>query len=566
MDYMTSHGSKRKNHTRGASRLSPAGVTGQRVQSPAIEPSDIDIAGSAQSIKQPEEVRGTVSTTKTKTLTLTDEPQEYLSLAPQAAVPPLYDRPQASDDLPDKVSSIESSGSPAVTALRRLSEAGLKRRSTGSPHALELSNSLGATIEWFRSSAEALSQSRKQSMGGEDTSRSNARRRSSAFRDGNRRRPEKDNAKAAAPGLKLPATITLRKATGLFNTDTNADAKSDSVSDESSRNDSLDSPTSCALIAFESQQLDNPRQISTPHHDAQIRKHSVISMMGLELAVKVPAANGSTPFRSWPQAEAAPVVTVTDAYPSPAMLASPTKTTSSTDLPERRFSVVKIHSRKSVHRVIWCENDGSCSSGSSSDPVSPTGKTSAGSVKSISPSENSPVRTLSASKVVSRQSFESTLHGEHSFPPNVLTESESNAPSSMSNLHPEGQMFQWLWGADLGSPGATAEPSNNAERPPQSASKLGSVKEKPSAVASWLPQLMFPDNEELTATSGEPTMVRRGSFLIDSSLSASSGAGREIGSRRSISVQPLMLSRLGIQGAPSDEDGNTGSRRQSRVA
>ncbi|KAI4134141.1 MAG: hypothetical protein LQ341_006075 [Variospora aurantia] len=568
MDYMTSHGSKRKNHTRGASRFSPAGVTGQRVQSPAIEPSDIDIAGSAQSIKQPEEVRGTVSTTITKTLTLMDEPQEYLSLAPQAAVPPLYDRPQASDGLPDKASSIESSGSPAVTALRRLSEAGLKRQSTGSPHSLELSNSLGATIGWFKSSAEALSQPRKQSMGGEDTSRSNARRRSSAFRDGNRRRPEKDNAKAVAPGLKLPATITLRKATGLFNTDTNADAKSDAVSDESptSRNDSSGSPTSCALIAFDSQQLDNPRQISTSHQDAQIRKQSVISMMGLELAVKVPVANGSTSVRSWQQAGAAPVVTVTDTYPSPAMLASPIKTTSFTDLPERRFSVVKIHSRKSVHRVIWCEDDGSCSSGSSSDPVSPTGKTSAGSVKSISPSENSPVRTLSASKFVSRQSFESTLHGEHSFPPNVLTESESNAPSSMSNLHPEGQMFQWLWGAELGSPGTTAEPSNTAERPPQSASKLGSVKEKPPAVASWLPQLMFPDNEEPTATSGEATMVRRGSFLIDSSLSASSGAGREIGSRRSISVQPLMLSRLGIQGAPNDEDGNTGSRRQNWVA
>ncbi|KAI4290426.1 MAG: hypothetical protein L6R35_000292 [Caloplaca aegaea] len=559
MDYMTSHGSKRKNHTRGASRFSPAGVTGQRVQSPAIEPSDIDIAGSAQSIKQPEEVRGTVSTTITKTLTLMDEPQEYLSLAPQAAVPPLYDRPQASDGLPDKASSIESSGSPAVTALRRLSEAGLRRQSTGSSHALEFSNSLGATIECFKSSAEALSQPRKQSMGGEDTSKSSARRKSSAFRDGNRRRPEKDNVKAAAPGLKLPATITVRKATGLFNTDTNADAKSDAVSDESPTSTN-DSPTSCALIAFDSQQLDNPRQISTSHPDAQIRKHSVISMMGPELA------NGSTSVRSWQQAGAAPVVTVTDAYPSPAMLASPTKTTSFTDLPERRFSVVKIHSRKSVHRVIWCENDGSCSSGSSSDPVSPTGKTSAGSVKSISPSENSPVRTLSASKVVSRQSLESTLHGEHSFPPKVLMESESNVPSSTSNLHPEGQMFHWLWGADLGSPGTTVEPSNNAERPPQSASKLGTAKEKPPAAVSWLPQLMFPDDEEPTATSGEPTMVRRGSFIMDSSLSASSGAGREIGSRRSISVQPLMLSRLGIQGAPGDEDGNTDSRRQSRVA
>ncbi|KAL8655124.1 MAG: hypothetical protein Q9210_001071 [Variospora velana] len=511
MDYMTSRGTKKKNHTRGASTLSPAGGTGQRVQSPAIEPPDIDIAGSVQSIKQPEEVGGTVSTTISKTLTLTDELQEHLSLVPQAAVPSLYDRPQASGGLPDKASSIESLGSPAVTALRRLSEVGLRRQSTGSPYALGLSNSLGGTIAWFKPSAEAIPQPRKQSMDGEDTSRSKARRRSSAFRDGNRRRPEKDNAKAAAPGLKLPATITLRKATGLFNTDTNADAKSDAVSDESptSRNDSPESPTSCALIAFDSQQLDNPGQTSTSHHDAQIHKHSVISIKGLELAVKVPAANGSTSVRSWQQAGAAPVVTVTDVYPSPAILASPIKTTSFTDLPERRFSVVKIHSRKSVHRVIWCEDDGSCSNGASSDPVSPTGETSAGSVKSISPSENSPVRTLSASKVVSRQSFESTSYSEHSFPPKVLMESECNAPSSMSNLHPEGQMFQWLWGADLGSLETTAEPSNNAERPSQSASKLGSAKENPPAVVSWVPHLMVPDDEEPTAASGELTMRRQ---------------------------------------------------------
>lgn len=560
---MTSHG-RRKNHGHGVSKLSPAGVRAQKSQISAIEPPERGTAGSAPSTEKPKEVSGAPSTIS-KDFAWTDEPQQYGLWAPQANVTPLHNQAHLSSGPPNSAASIESPGSPAVTSLKRLSEVGIRGQSDGSPHALGLSHPLESTIEWFKPSSEAISKPHEHSADNQNTSRGTGRRRSSAFRNGDRRRPEKDIDKAAVSGLKLPATITLRKATGLFATNTISDATSDTVSDESptSRHDSLDSPTKCALIAFDSQQFDDPVQITTPYYESQSRKNSVVSVKGLELGVKAPTANGPKTTSSWQQAGAAPVVTVADIYPSPAILASPIKTTSSTDHPERRYSVVKINSRKSVHRVIWCEDDGSCSSGASSVPVSPTAETPAESVESISPSENSPGRTLSASRVISRQNSERTLFVQHSFPPNALVENESNAPSSGTTFHPEGQIFQFLWDADKGSPKANPE----LNKPFQSASQRRSQEEYLPEMVSWVPRLMIPDNEEPTAASGEPTIVRRGSFMMDPSLRANIGAGREIGSRRSISVQPLMLSRLGIQGAKNDEDENpAAARRQSRVA
>lgn len=559
-DYWTSHashGSKKKHQNRaeGASRLSPFRSSDQYVDDSAAEPRERSISETMSSTKMQGEARNT-SSMMSKLFAATDEPQEYGWFAPRIATQSSRSEPQRklSDDIPNAPPE-DINETPAITSLRRLSAIAVRRPPDGSPITDATSNPLSSAIKSLLKTGKADSQTRKQSIGDQSI-----RRRSSAFRDGDRRRPKHDDAEEAVSGLAIPAVITVRKPTGLFQWGAGHESAALSKQTEEAadpREGLLSSPTSCCLIAFDSQQIDSQRQ-------AQVRKHSVVSTKGVELAGTTPGPNDPNSTGPLQQDSAAPAITVANIYPSPAILVSPIKVSSPIGIPERRFSVVQINSRKSVHQVIWCEDDSSGSNGTSSDPISPTEGTIAGSVKIPSSSENSPVdRSAEDSKAGSRRKLKDMLHEEGSFPPDVLVDNENDTPVNPTGSRPQGQMIQWSWGIETGTPVKSTD-GDDAAKPSKKANEAQNV--APPAFASSVPQLMIPDEEEPTTALPEVAIARRGSFLMDPARHASIGAGRELGSRRSISINPLALSRFAKHGADDEYNGGPAARRHSRVA
>lgn len=566
-DYWNSHASHgHKKRRLGASGLSPSGDIGRNLQASTTEPPEESVREITTSIKRQGQGQNT-SSTISKLFTATDKPQPYGSLAPRAGPLQLGSQAQLKNSSQSSTALVEEGGeSPAVTSLRRLSIVGV-RRPSNALNADESSNLFSSSIEALLGTSETTSQSPKQPTGDQANWGSNARRRSSAFRDGDRRRPKKDDGKAAVSGLVIPATITLRKATGLFGVGAGPASTTDTHTKKAavSKDESISSLTTCSLIAFDSQQLDDQKQAKGPRIEARSRKNLIVATKGLEFLVPTPPSTASSTMGGLYQGPATPALAITNIYPSPAMLASPIKASSPTGSPERRFSVVQIHSRKSVHRVLWCEDEISDSSGTLSDPVSPTEGTIAGSVMLPSPSVDSPV----ASEAGSRRDSKTTLYEGQSFAPDLLVDNENDTPTGPAGSRTEGGMFQWSWGAEIRTPetdGISAAGPVHSANEQQGQSPEDSPEDSPPAKASSVPQLMIPNEEESSAPSHGPATVRRGSFLMDPSRHASIGPGREIGSRRSISINPLALSRFANYEASNMFNSSPGARRPSRIA
>ncbi|KAI4123019.1 MAG: hypothetical protein LQ338_005488 [Usnochroma carphineum] len=562
-----SHGSKKKRA--GASRLSPSGENGQNMQAPTVEIPEKAILRTTPNAEKEREIRDTNSVIS-KLLTATDESQRYGWLSSQVATPPSRSQVRSKiGDQPQNAILEGNTESPTITSLKRLSVGGARRPSNGSTNAeYESSNALSSAIKHLLTTSENNSQTRKQSIGDQATAKTNARRRSSAFRDGDRRRPGKEDAKAAVSGLALPATITLRKATGLFHSITGPEVATNVPKEASvaSNGGSLSYLTTCSLIAFDSKQLGNPEHVKTLQEGAQIRKQSIVSTKGLEFSVPTPATSGAKAMSSGQQCLAAPVLTIASIYPSPAILASPAETSSPPGSLERRFSVVQMDSRKSVHRVIWCEDDDSSSTGTCSAPISPTEDTFAGHIKLGTPSENSPDHGSDAdSRGEAKGNSKATSHEDQNFAPDIPVDNESRTPMDPAGSRAESRMFQWSWGAGVSTPMNFLE-SIGVAYPFQGGNDLQAptLDEAPPAIAWSIPQLIVPHGEDSSALSLEPAMVRRGSFLMDPSTHASIGAGRELGSRRSISIRPLALSKFASYEANDEYSSSPAARRPSR--
>lgn len=570
-DYWTSHashGSKKRylHRNSGALRLSPY-IDDQVAQKSAAE----SRKGTVPATTTTAEKRGDFDDTSfilTKLFTAVDETQGQGSSLPQLASTSMPGQAQleGNDQQPIALPQ-ESHESPAMASLRRLSEAKSKP-SIGPSMAEEITDSLSGAIRSDFKPIETSPQTRKQSVGDPVAWNSNGRRRSSAFRDGHRRRPKKDEPKLAAPGLSIPASITLRKATGLFSVDAPNVSTADAQAEQSQKSpkDLASASTVSSLIAFNSRQFSDQERVEGSQSGNQPRKQSIISAQGLEFSVSTLSSSGwgttDDQFDDW----AAPAVTVADVYPPPAILTSATKTLSPNGSSERRVSVVQIRSRKSVHRIIWCEDDHSSSSDASSDHASPTELTIGESADVPSSSENSPPRSATSnSQPSSRQSLKARLHEEEQFPPDVLVESAEKTPPKLIEPRPGGQMFKWTWGMHDEMPMKAAEDEDDTARPLITADRY--EHEGTMFASSSVPQLMVPDDdEEPTNALHEANIERRGSFMLDPSAHANTGAGRELGSRRSISVHPLALAKFANYGANGDHDGSLAARRPSRVA
>ncbi|KAL8900646.1 MAG: hypothetical protein Q9207_005592 [Kuettlingeria erythrocarpa] len=503
-DYWTSHAShsnKKRHLHRGGSalRLSPFDIDDHVGQNSAATPRKGVVVATTPTTKEREGSNDT-DTILTKLLSRADEPQKHGSFPPQATPTSIPGQAQYDGNKQQPATSPEKgSDSPAMTSLRRLSQGGVQKPYIGSSMAEGVSESLSGAIKSIFTTSENSSRTRKQSIADEAAPDTTGRRRSSAFRDGNRRQPKKDEPKPAAPGLSIPAVITLRKATGLFAPDSPNIAPTDAQAEHSPRlpKDFASASTISSLIAFNSRQSSDQRRLTGAHNEAQPRKRSTVSGRGIEFSVSTPSSIGwktmDDQVDDW---AAAPATTVADLYPSPAILTSARKSFSSAGSSERRVSVVEIKSRKSVHRVIWCEDDHSSSSGTPSDDASPREATAGDASDLPSSSENSPPHSASSnSQPSSRQSLRAPLH-EEQFAPDVLVESEANTPPKLVEPRPGGQMFKWSWGMNDRTPVEEMGMEDDTARPPITADEY--QPEGTSLISSSIPRLMVPEDEEPT--------------------------------------------------------------------
>ncbi|KAL8837177.1 MAG: hypothetical protein Q9170_002639 [Blastenia crenularia] len=549
-DYLnshSSHGNKKKHHTPGASRLR-ASYLGAAEESQRIEDKSITPGVTRSIVKEGPVDNDIPSNFKQPTARDCDPGQQPLL---QIAITALESQGRTTGtESPVTVSLENNSSSPAVTALKRFDEGGPRRSSNVSQHTNVAKYSIGSVIKTLLTSSDPLPTARRQSV-------STSRRRSSAFRDGNRRRPKKDEAKAPLLGLGIPSTITLRKATGLFNVGAGLQPQNDDSSDESASTEgsTSNSPTAFTLVSFDSRHFGGLAQTIRSEEATQTRRQSFASSKGHELLLSTSLSRPS----SRRQSLAEPVITVANTFPSPAIITSPSTGSSPVNDLERRFSVVQIRSRNSLHQVIWREDDTSSGSGTSSEHPSPTN-----SVKVANTLENSPVRkSATTSSNDTRQN--STIAPYKDDEPVPDSPVKHNADSLLSSPGPrsQGKMCQWSWDTNAGihcdladRKGALKDQKGTNVNLPQS--------DAPTTGSSFVPQLFIPDAEP-SQLFHEPEVIRRGSFMMNSPSLTNLAAGRELGSRRSICVQPSVLSKFAGLGAAENEGLHSIGRRLSRV-
>ena len=479
-------------------------------------------------------------------------------------------KPPEETERPPMCHTQEINESPAVIALRRLSEFGGDSRARVSSEVSTISQPLVGVLGSLITMTDINTPDLKQSDEDQITTnlKHGLRKRSTASQDQDQRRLGKNNLSAAFLGLDIPTTITLRKATGLFQIGPGLDPRTDAhmLADQPhrTREGSTSSPTTCILVGFDSRSLSSTDQITNRQNDDYSHKPSSDKANDCGLSVSNSLLNISMSSDNRRQSLAETAVTVSNAFPSPAILASPLDNPSSVQEVERRFSVVHIKSRKSLHQVIWREDDTSSSSETSSKSVSPTRPAS---IQQPEASENSPVdKSPASSKTNVRQVSSPALSEHQALTPDALLTAEKLIPFKAAEVHPQSQMLQWSWGgADdvLYDPMDCSKAAKSSHGTPEKHDQ--SEASAPGTTVSAVPRLSIPTDVEAPDSRLPPGIPRRGSFVVDTTSLASITSEREVGSRRSISITPFMLSRLGVGGPPDDHDGGHASRRFSRV-
>ncbi|KAL9581078.1 MAG: hypothetical protein Q9212_004112 [Teloschistes hypoglaucus] len=460
---------------------------------------------------------------------------------------------------------VESNESPAALSLRRLSQAAGNNVANVASKSDNVPKSLLKAVESIFTPKDAILSSRKSSDGDVSPPKVGLRRRSTALRDEDRRRASRSETNKALLGLGVPATIILRKATGML--PATAVPKDITTGDPSdAREPRASMPLTCTLIGFDSRALDGPERILGEEREQKQRRSSTFTMKGHDLLASTSKSNTTGGLDSRRQSLAETAVTVANIFPSAAILTSPAKSSQGISESERRLSVVRIKSRKSVHQVIWREDDTSSSSATSLDPISPTDSLSAKDVQQIG--DTPPQNLVTTSDFGTKPNLALPDCEEQGLPPDELTQDDPRAPIPIVLPRRGDQMFGWSWGTNT-------ETSNNRWIDVGTAEGFPSIGENEgidhvwaaSGMGSAVPQLFVPDEEEHdpTHTNQAPHVNRRASFAMNPSSLMTTGAGRELGSRRSISVHPSLLASMGEEDNLGQEHSGALSRRLSRV-
>ncbi|KAI4197418.1 MAG: hypothetical protein LQ350_005911 [Teloschistes chrysophthalmus] len=463
------------------------------------------------------------------------------------------------------VPTVASKESPAVLSLTRLSQDASDNVPNVASTSENVSKSLLKAVESIFTAKDAIPSSRKSSDGDFSPLKVGLRRTSTAIQDGDRRRSSKSETKKALLGLGVPATIILRKATGMF--PATAVPKDITTEDPSDARESRASvPPTCTLIGFGSRPVDGPERVLGEENEQKQRRFSMFSMKGHDLLASTSNSNTTGGLDSRRQSLAETAITVANMFPSAAILTSPAKSSPVTTESERRLSVVQIKSRKSVHQVIWREDDTSSSSATSLDPISPTDSLSTKDVQKVG--DTPPQNSVTTSDMGTKLGLAVPNCEEQGLPPDVLTQDDPPAPIPIVLPRRGDQMFGWSW-------------VTNTQTSDNHSIDEGTVKGFPdigeneginhvwaaSGMGSAVPQLFVPDDEDHdpTHTNQAPFVSRRASFAIDPSSLMTTGTGRELGSRRSISVHPSLLASMGEEDDLGQDHSGALSRRLSRV-
>ncbi|KAL8765304.1 MAG: hypothetical protein Q9209_007579 [Squamulea sp. 1 TL-2023] len=540
-DYLSSYGGKKKHPSRLAavSKASPLGVPSHSSQGPATQDSDEGHLLHEATNRNKVGIVASAPNVGTTVHNVDSQTQQQGWLATTIYTTVDSHEPPDGIEQPSMVPPKESSQSPAAVSLRRLSVLGGGRRASVVSEIDKISQPLISAIGSLSNKKDKKPTGSQQLDEDQLNPQSGVKRRSTASRDQDKRRGRNIESSAAILGLEIPATITLRKATGLFQLGPSQETAAHTFADasHSDTKGSTSSPTTCRLVGFDSRSHRDPVGLSSSNHEYNMYEPTSSTANGPGLCLSTPGSKALMDGDSWPQSLAETAVTFDNTFPSPAILASPTGKSYSAHDTERRFSVVHIKSRRSLHQIIWRGDDSPSSSGTSSKSVSPTRSIS---IKTPERSENSPVKHSPASSKDSVQQRTSPPLSTHRvLEPNALVTAEKLVTINAPKARPEGQMLQWSWGVADDAPYDPVDNSDPVDR-------LDPVEDHTTlATRSAVPRLSIPDDEGSPTIHHSPGISRRGSFVLDATSLVSRMPEREAGNRRSISITPLMLARLG---------------------
>ncbi|KAI4262535.1 MAG: hypothetical protein L6R42_002293 [Xanthoria sp. 1 TBL-2021] len=560
-DYLTSSGGKKKHSSRSGavSKGSPLVLQGLPLHRPATPESDERPHSPNAASK--DEVDIIASASNVKASKVHDQTQQQRWLPSPFSSTTNTQNPLKEVERPSMRFPREINESLAVVSLKRLSEFVGDTTANLSSETDEVSQpSLGVLGSLFRKSdMDPPDPKRSDDDQTSTTPWYGIRRRSTAPLGRDKRQSRKNETSPAILGLEIPATITLRKATGLFQLGPDPASDDPALTDQlnRTREGSITSPTICTLVDFDS------RSLSNPDNDHQ-QKGSNDTANGSGLFVSNLSSKRLMSSDSRRQSLAETAITFSNIFPSPAILASPVSGPSFINEAERRFSVTHIKSRKSLHQVIWREDDISSSSETSSKSSSLTRPAS---IKLPDTSENSPEGIPPASsKPDPRHSSSPTLSEPGALTPDGPVTIEKLATSNAAERQPKGQMLRWSWAVAEDAPYDPTDSSEAAKSLHCTLDRHDEAKDHaPFGTMPTIPRLSIPVDEGSPAPSLSLGISRRGSFAVDTTSLASTTREREAGNRRSISITPLMLPRLGDGDANNSHDDRQAIRRCSRV-
>ncbi len=566
-DYLNSYGGKKKHSSRSGavSKGSPLALGGLLLHTPTA-PESIERSLSPDAASKDEmETTARASNVKAMLCDVHEPTQQQRWLSSPFSSTDNTQKPLQDIERPAMCFPKEINESPAVVSLKRLSVFGGDTTAKVSPETDEVSQpSPGVLGSLFRR-IDTDPPDLKRSEADQTTMIPwyGIRRQNTAPRDRDKRQLKVNETSAAVLDLEIPATITLRKATGLFQIERDPGSDDPALTDQlkGTRDGSLTSPATCTLVEFDS------RLLSNPENDDQ-HKTSNVTADGPGLSVSNLASRRLTSSDSRRQSLAETAVTVSSIFPSPAILASPVSGSSSVKEAERRFSVVHIKSRKSLHQVIWREDDTSSGSETSSESSSLTRPASS---RIPELSKNSPERSHLQATPASRKADEPHTSSPTTSQPGALTPddlvtAENLAMFKAAERQPEGQMLQWSWGVAEDAPYDPTDSSEAAMSLHRTLEKAEEAKDNgPFGTMPAIPRLSIPEDEGSPPPGHALGTSRRGSFAVDTTSLGSTMRERESGNRRSISITPFMLSSLGDGDANDNHDNERASRRFSRV-
>lgn len=392
-DYLNVHGhyndGKRHHKTRGRKRYDPIGEDDEpRADpiTPASKPRTTSSAGSdcelcaigghssdLDSAPGPQLVKGR------KQLFLRTDTR---ALADDMDIDPTQDRTWPR--LSTSISRDDGAESPAVNALRSLSQPQPTKSDLESQKLRRMSSALANTFNFLKSRTSTTnSVASIQSMSPKwnlPSGKRSTNTRSLAFRDSDRRRPTFRDGKEGS-GTLTPSSITLRKASNANATTLPGSSMSASLSYEDENLRSSEAPAS-ELLAFYSSKNNETSTPTSTDFPSPVASLSPLNLTQEKLSdierrlsqtTCPPMVHFSNVRRQ--SVPASNILTFIDVHIAPGTFAvdaeSKKRSLAVADSPTRRISVVQFRSRDSIHEVIWREDETTgCSSLASSSRTS----------------------------------------------------------------------------------------------------------------------------------------------------------------------------------------------------